>query len=164
MGTSAGTGRAHNSVIVLAKLLPSDTDHGEAFFSFIELPNDPAQLWRTLVTVSGWPFWNPLVEWTSAQILHERERFTLLSAGALLEAQVVSVSQMRAAQLRCHRPRDPQPPAADFSLAFEPLGPVTRVSAQASVEPWLLDRFHRRFRDRSPTELLLIGLARAAAT
>ena len=148
---------------MLAQELPPYTDHGECFLQHIKIESPPDKVWRTLADVSGWPAWNPFVEWTSAQILRERENFTLLSAQTMLEAQVRQVERQRSVHLRCVLANRPQPPVADWAVALDAVGDATLVIAQLSVEPWFLDTLRARLPlgNATPVSLFLAALDKA---
>lgn len=142
---------------------PRATDHGESFTSQVVIGADVARVWNVLTAVSGWPTWNPLVEWTSAQINAGADKFTLLSAKTLLEAEVLHRKRERAAQLRLTTAQRPQPPAADWSVALVPQGAEsTVVVAQLSIEPWFLFALqaHVQMRHHTPVSLFLGALER----
>ncbi len=101
--------------------------------------------------------------WTSAQILRDSDRFTLLSASTLLDAEVVHVAHRRAAHVRLFTADRPQPPAADCSVALEQVAFGTVVTAHFSIEPWFLEQLdaHVQMGEHTPVSLFLRALESA---
>lgn len=123
--------------------------------------------WRVIAGVCDWPRWNPLVEWTSTEILGTAERFTLLSARTLLEAEVQHVIPYRTAHLRCSSANRPQPPAVDCSVALGAGNEDgTFVIARFNIESWFLQALAKRVDliRHTPATLYLASLARVVST
>ena len=133
----------------------------------MRIASSAERTWRVIAGVSDWPRWNPLVEWTSTQILGATDRFTLLSARTLLEAEVQHVVPYRTAHLRCASASRPQPPAVDCSVALGAgSADGTFVIARFNIEGWFLEALGARvdLLKHTPATLYLASLARVVST
>jgi hypothetical protein len=127
----------------------------------VSAPTD--RVWSVVEGVSGWPSWNPLVEWTNGEALPDRQLFTMLSAATILHAEVRQLDPMRYLHIRCFIAGRPQPPAADFCVSLVPHGArATYVIAQFSLEPWFNERLRSamRLNEYTPASLYLLALKR----
>jgi hypothetical protein len=121
------------------------TEHGDRCVASLELEAGAETVWRVLCAVDDWPSWNPIIEWTSAQIRNcEDHLFTVLSARTLLTAELRLVERERFFHFRCIHPKNPQPPAADFCVRVVPLTPEACILlGEACLEPWYRERLGR---------------------
>jgi len=133
------------------------TEHGDRCVASVAVASSIERVWRVVSAVERWPAWNPVIEWTSAEISGTTSsKFTLLSGRTLLSAELIDVKPPRYLHCRCFHSGQPQPPAADICVGLVAQGPnQTHVLVELNLESWFRERLgHALPRSRSNPALL----------